>query len=202
MISNSQIRNCALRSLEGKWGASAVLMLVAVVIGGSFGTISTSLLLIPAILLLPMDWGVTVAFLEVARGGKPDLGWLIKGYNRFAEIFLTMLLKCIYIYLWTLLLIVPGIIKAYSYALTEYILQDDPDCKYDEAIEKSMKMMDGHKMQMFLLDLSFIGWGILCLLTLGIGFLFLKPYMNTAHAHFYEELKADMSYDAAMFEKV
>ena len=177
----------AVRSLEGKWGSSAVLVLVSGVLGLAF---SYLLYGIPSILLLPMSWGVAVAFLEVSRGNNPDLGWLTRGYSRFSEVFLTMLLREIYVGLWTLLLIVPGIVKSYSYAMTPYILQDDPDCKYDDAICRSMSMMQGHKMDLFLLDLSFLGWAILCLLTLGIGFLFLSPYWQTTRAKFYEELLA------------
>lgn len=178
-------KNEAIRSLEGKWGSSAVLMLVYMAVSVAFSTIGYG---IPAILLLPMGWGITVAFLEVSRGNNPELGWILKGYSRFSDIFLTLLLREIYIGLWTLLLIVPGIVKSYSYAMTAYILQDDPNCKYDEAICRSMSMMQGHKMDLFLLDLSFIGWAILSLFTLGIGFLFLTPYWQTARAKFYEEL--------------
>ena len=177
----------AVRSLEGKWGSSAVLVLVSGVLGLVLSSVGYG---IPAILLLPMSWGVAVAFLEVSRGNNPDLGWLTRGYSRFSEVFLTMLLREIYVGLWTLLLIVPGIVKSYSYAMTPYILQDDPDCKYDDAICRSMSMMQGHKMDLFLLDLSFLGWAILCLLTLGIGFLFLSPYWQTTRAKFYEELLA------------
>ena len=180
-------KNEAIRSLEGKWGISAVLMLVYIAVSAAFSSFGYG---IPAILLLPMSWGVAVAFLEVSRGNKPDLGWLTRGYSRFSEIFLTMLLREIYVGLWTLLLIVPGIVKSYSYALTPYILQDDPDCKYDDAICRSMALMNGHKMDLFLLDLSFIGWAILCVLTCGIGFLFLFPYWYTTRAKFYEELVA------------
>ncbi len=178
-------KNEAIRSLEGKWGISAVLMLVYFAVSAAFSSLGFG---IPAILLLPMWWGVVVAFLEVSRGKNPEMGWVLKGYSRFSEIFLTLLLREIYIALWTLLLIVPGIVKSYSYAMTPYILQDDPDCKYDDAICRSMALMNGHKMDLFLLDLSFLGWAILCLFTLGIGFLFLFPYWLTARAKFYEEL--------------
>lgn len=102
-----------------------------------------------------------------------------------------MLLVEIYTSLWTLLFIVPGIIKHYSYAMTSFILADDPDIRYNDAIEMSMAMMDGKKKELFLIDLSMIGWFLLSCLTLGIGFLFLYPYNITAHAHFYESLKAE-----------
>lgn len=72
--------------------------------------------------------------------------------------------------------------------MTDFILKDT-NLSYDDAIERSMELMDGHKGELFLLDLSFIGWAILSILSCGIGFLWLTPYMETAHAHFYEHLK-------------
>ena len=102
----------------------------------------------------------------------------------------TVVLVFIYTFLWSLLLIIPGVVKHYSYAMTPYILKEEPEMKNNAAIEKSMVMMDGNKMKLFLLDLSFIGWAILCLFTFGIGFFFLQPYMQASHAAFYEDLKA------------
>jgi len=87
-------------------------------------------------------------------------------------------------------LVVPGIIKYYSYAMTDYILKEEPEMKNNAAIEKSMAMMENNRMKLFMLDLSFIGWAILCCITLGIGFFFLIPYMQSARAAFYEDLKA------------
>ena len=92
--------------------------------------------------------------------------------------------------LWSLLLVIPGIIKSYSYAMTSFILKDEPEMKNNAAIEKSMAMMEGNKMKLFMLDLSFIGWAILCIFTLGIGLLFLQPYVAISRAAFYEDLKA------------
>ena len=102
----------------------------------------------------------------------------------------TVVLVFIYTFLWSLLLIIPGIIKHYSYAMTPYILKEEPEMKNNAAIEKSMVMMDGNKMKLFMLDLSFIGWAILCIFTFGIGFLFLQPYVAISRAAFYEDLKA------------
>ena len=129
--------------------------------------------------------------LEVSRGMKVNYGNLAKGYHDFTRIFLTILLKGVYTFLWALLLIIPGIVKSYSYAMTEFVLADRPDLAYNEAIEESMRLMQGNKWRLFVLDLSFLGWALLCILTLGIGYLFLAPYMEVAHAHFYADLKAD-----------
>ena len=97
----------------------------------------------------------------------------------------------LFIILWYLLLIVPGIIAAYSYSMTFYILADDPNISAIDALNKSKSMMDGHKMDLFLMSLSFIGWALLCILTLGIGLLWLIPYMNVSIAKFYQDIKGD-----------
>jgi uncharacterized membrane protein len=88
-----------------------------------------------------------------------------------------------------MLLVIPGIVKFYSYAMTPYLRYENPMLSAETLICKSMKMMNGHKMKLFLLDLSFIGWLLLCILTLGIGFLWLIPYMQSARAAFYEDLR-------------
>lgn len=202
MKTNSEIKNLAVESLTGKWGTSAVTMIVFFVIyfciyGGIYLGINKEISNLATLVVLPMMWGLAVYFLQVARHKEADMGLLFDGYKDFARIFLTKLLLNIYVCLWALLLIVPGIVKSYSYAMTDFILADEPDLKYNAAIERSMEMMDGHKMELFLLDLSMIGWLILSVLSLGIGYLFLMPYYQTAHAHFYEELKA-MEYDEAV----
>ena len=147
-----------------------------------------------SVLLIPMGWGVSVAFLDNHRRTTNDpfhVGCLIDGYRDFVRIFLTLLLSSVYTLLWALLLIVPGIIKGLSYALTPYILRDHPELKYNAAIEKSMAMMEGHKADLFWLHLSFIGWILLCVLTLFIGLFWLQPYVNSTLANFYEEVKQE-----------
>lgn len=197
MKTNSELKEAAIRSLSGQWGNAAVLMLVyGLIVVAVSGILSAkdktgASGLLVYFLLYPMIWGAVVAFLDVTRGSRVNIGTLFEGFNDFVRIAVTGLLKYVYTVLWTLLLIIPGIIKAYSYSMTDYIMRDDPNIKYNAAIEKSMQMMDGNKMRLFMLDLSFIGWAILCLFTLGIGFLFLGPYVSTAHAHFYEDLKRD-----------
>ena len=102
-----------------------------------------------------------------------------------------MFLMSVFIFLWSLLFVIPGIIKAFSYAMTPYILEEHPELTANEAIDHSRAMMKGHKFDLFWLYLSFIGWGILCIFTLGIGLLWLVPYMQTAQSSFYEDVKAD-----------
>ena len=184
---NSELRAEARVALTDKWVMGAVTTLV-------FGAVSGAASYIPVVgsilVALPMMYGYAIVMLSVMRGGEMNIGGLFDGFNDFGRIVGTKLLQAIYTFLWTLLLVIPGIIKNYSYAITDFILKVQPELANNAAIEKSMAMMDGNKMKLFLLDLSFIGWAILCLFTFGIGFLFLQPYVQSAHAAFYEDLKA------------
>ncbi len=184
---NSELRAEARVALTDKWVMGAVTTLV-------FGAVSGAASYIPVVgsilVALPMMYGYSIVMLSVMRGGEMNIGGLFDGFNDFGRVVGTKLLQAIYTFLWMLLLVIPGIIKSYSYAMTDFILKDEPLLANNAAIEKSMAMMDGNKMKLFLLDLSFIGWAILCLFTFGIGFLFLQPYVQSAHAAFYEDLKA------------
>lgn len=186
---NSELRQQAAGSLTGNWGMAALITLVYSLLMGGGSSLSMGII---NLVLLPVAYGYAVLFLDLTRGVKLDIGRLFDGYKDIGRIFGTVLLYQIYIILWTLLLVVPGIIKFYSYAMTYFILKDYPELAYNAAIEKSMAMMSGYKMKLFLMDLSFIGWAILCCLTFGIGFLFLGPYMQASHAAFYEDLKKEL----------
>lgn len=96
--------------------------------------------------------------------------------------------------LWSLLLIIPGIAASYSYAMAPYIPMEDPDCSGSESLKRSKELMQGHRAELFFLDLSFIGWELLAILTLGVGFLWLNPYVYAARAAFYRNLSHPRGY--------
>ena len=196
MKGNSEYRSLARMSLSGKWAFGAIASIICWVIMCAPGELVNSAYDIQlgqlwGLFVIPLSWGYGVLWLALARNENVDYGMLFDGFKDYLRIFLTLLLVQIYTILWMLLLIIPGLVKCYSYSMTSFILKDNPEMKYDAAINESMRMMQGHKMKLFLLDLSFIGWFFLCILTFGIGFLFLQPYMSTAHAHFYEDLKTE-----------
>lgn len=191
---NSELRAVSRTTLSGNWMMAALATLIYLLIAGGVSSIPVAGSVLAIIITYPLAYGFAILFLDLFREGKPiDIGKLFDGFKDFGRVWGTLILVAIYTILWTCLLIIPGIVKSYSYALTPFILKDEPELKYNAAIEKSMRMMDGYKMKLFLLDLSFIGWMILSVLTLGIGLLFLQPYMNTARAAFYEDLKAELS---------
>lgn len=94
----------------------------------------------------------------------------------------------IFTFLWALLLVVPGIIKSYSYSMSAFILSEHPDMSAKDAMEASKRMMNGNKWRLFCLKFSFIGWMILSVITAGIGAIWLAPYMNAAITEFYKEV--------------
>lgn len=200
MDSITNYKNRALSALENKWGNFVAITFVYGFIIGitqilSGDKDSPAILhligLVLFILALPLTWGYQTLFLGAVRGGEVTAKDMFEGYNKelFSRVLTTTLLYYVYVFLWSMLLLIPGCIKAYSYAMTPFILKDNPEMKNNAAIEESMRMMDGHKLELFLLDLSFIGWALLSLLTCGIGFLWLTPYMNMARVNFYEDLK-------------
>lgn len=187
---NSVLRADARVALQGKWPMAAVAALIYSVVLGGLSAIPVIGGLCSIFVGLPVAYGFVIVMLGVLKGKDIDFGVLFEGFQDYGRIFVTKLLQMVYTILWSLLLVIPGIIKGYSYAMTDYILKEDPEMKNNAAIEKSMAMMEGNKMKLFLLDLSFIGWAILSLITFGIGFFFLQPYMQVARAAFYEDLKA------------
>lgn len=187
---NSELRQEARNVLSDKWVMAALAALVYTAIAGAGGLVPVVGVVI-CILLLPIGYGFSVLFLKLVRGIDLNIGSMFDGFQDYARILGTVLLQAVYTFLWTLLLFVPGVVKWYSYSMTNYILLDEPELKNNAAIERSMAMMEGHKMRLFMLDLSFIGWALLATLTCGIGMLFLQPYMATAHAAFYEDLKGN-----------
>ena len=121
---------------------------------------------------------------------KPSFRDVFSGFKvKYGRNIGTLLLVGIKTVLWTLLFIIPGIIKSYEYSIIPYILADDPEISSKDAFKKAKQMMKGNKWRLFKLEFSFIGWFVLCVLTLGIGTFFLIPYLNATNAEFYVELK-------------
>lgn len=126
--------------------------------------------------------------LELADRRNPAFETLFAYFPHWKTTAMTRLLRSIYIFLWSLLLVIPGIIATYSYAMTSFILAEQPELEASEAIALSKELMSGNRWRLFCLHFSFIGWDILCTLTMGIGYLWLRPYKQAAEAAFYREI--------------
>ena len=182
-----ELRDRAWNSLTGKYWSLIIMLLVFALISGAAGSFTMGLL---SLLTLPMSYALSVAFLNVSRTQcNPQLESMFTVYrDNFLKAFLVPLLQGLFVFLWSLLFVIPGVIMAYAYSMAIYVANDNPDMQAMDAIRKSRELMDGHKWDLFVLDLSFIGWILLCLLTCGIGFFFLAPYIEMAHVEFYREL--------------
>lgn len=128
--------------------------------------------------------------LELLDGNEAKIETLFAYFYNWQTTAAARLLQSLYVFLWSLLFFIPGIIAAYSYAMTGYILAEHPELTAGEAIERSKEMMSGNRFRLFCLQLSFIGWSILCVFTFGIGNLWLTPYKQVATAAFYREISS------------
>lgn len=207
MKSNQYYKNEALAALRGNWANALVATIILIALALFFSSndainsyyqrivinpfIGYSLTFISMFVLLPLAVGYSNSMRVLLETGDNRLtnNSFSLGFGNWLHVVWGMVLSTIYIFLWTLLLIIPGIIKSYSYALTPYILVEHPEMSANEAIEESMRLMDGHKFDLFYLQLSFIGWAILSILSLGLGFFWLIPYQMTAQAAFYRDIK-------------
>lgn len=181
----------AREALAGKWnlaiGTSFVYFLISIIIN-SFKNIGS---LISLLVSGPFLLGICIFFLTLSRGKEPQLEQIFQGFKRFGKSLVAYLLMTMFTILWMLLLIVPGIIAALSYSQTFFILVDDENISAGDAIKKSKKMMYGYKWKLFCLGLRFLGWAVLSILTLGIGFLWLFPYIQVSLAKFYDDIKGE-----------
>lgn len=183
----SYIKSVARKKIKGNWGIIIGAYIVMSILVGcaSFTYIG------PIIIGGPLMIGFTTIVLSVVRSKQAEFGQLFSKFNYFGNTFVWYLLYNIYIMLWSMLFFIPGIIKTYSYAMSPYILADNPEMEGNQAITESRQMMDGHKAELFLLDLSFIGWLILSVFTFGILLIWVIPYMQAARAEFYIRLKGE-----------
>ena len=142
------------------------------------------------ILMGPVTLGISGFFLKLIRNENPEVGDILNGFKYFLKSFWLNLLTIVFITLWSLLLIIPGIIAAYRYSMAYYIMADNPELTASEALTQSKYMMVGHKFELFVLQFSFLGWVILGLLTLGLGLLWVNPYYEATKANFYQDLRS------------
>ena len=195
MAPNSILRQNAREQLGGKIFAENWLMMVVVYMIYSAITAAASYMgfgIVGIIVAGPLMFGVFRVLVNRAKGKpKVDIGEMFCGFTEcFGGTIVLSLLTALFTFLWTMLFIIPGIVKTYSYAMAPYILQDDPQKDAKTCIDESRAMMRGYKGQLFALDVSFIGWYIVGALCLGIGVLFVYPYHLQARANFYLALKA------------
>lgn len=214
MKQNQDYKNEALRALSGSWPHSLVATIIYLAILSflalpsymiNFGITSPSYIsggsgIIFILIVYPMALGFTNSFRLLYETGDNRLtrNAFSLGFDNWIHNVLGMLLTDVFIVLWSLLFLIPGIIKCFSYAMTPYILVEHPEMSVNKAIDESIYLMDGHKFDYFYLALSFIGWIILSIMSFGIGFFWLIPYMQTTMAAFYADLKKEKNRETVL----
>lgn len=218
-VTRKELKDNAKQSLRGNWSWAIIVFLITAIIVGIFtgaghwldetyinydGTnifyqfaspIGSILLWIGSFIGLSRN----IAFLELRDDQKEEKPYMaafsVFTENRFGPELINFVLVSIFTFLWTWLLIIPGIIKAYSYSMTPYIVKDmvasDKQVGATDGINASKELMKGHKMNLFIFDLSFLGWNILAAITCGLGYLWVTPYYQTAKANFYRHIAGD-----------
>ena len=187
----NELKASAKTQIKGKIGILFAMFLITfgVSIASSFVPVLGSIanLLVSAAFHLGVAW----VFLRIAKGEEVSVGNIFYGFEDLWTAIKAQFLTGLFILLWSLLLIIPGIIKAYAYSMTFFILAENKGMSVLEAITLSRKMMDGHKMDLFLLFLSFIGWFILTAITFGIAGIWVYPYFYATFSNFYLSVKED-----------
>lgn len=189
MTTRATLKQTAKNSLKGKYGIAIGTTLVAVIILSVLQVIPVVGSIGSIVLTGVIEVGLTIVFLEIIRNWQCEFGDMFKGFNNFGTNCVAGILVSIYTALWSLLFVIPGIVKAYSYSMTYYILADHPEMSANQAISESQRMMNGNKGRLFVLELSFIPWLLLVTVTFGLAAFYVVPYMQATMAAFYEDLK-------------
>ena len=192
-MNRQELKAQAKAQIKNKIG---ILIAITLIVGAISGAASLLASFIPgggpivSVIVTPaFALSIVRVYLMVVRGGNPEIKDSFSGFDDFFSAFKVTFLVGIYTFLWSLLFVIPGIVKSYSYSMSMYILADNKGKSARECIRESKEMTEGHKMELFVLDLSFFGWGFLCALTCGIASLWVIPYISATKANVYETLK-------------
>lgn len=192
-MNRAELKSAAKTQISGKIGILFVITLIIAVISGIAGAMLSLIpggALISSIVIAPaFTLSLIRVYLNVIKGFKPQAADAFCGFDDFWSAFKVTFLVGLFTFLWSLLFVIPGIVKGLSYSMSTYILAENKGKSALECINESKKMTEGHKMDLFVLGLSFIGWGLLCSITLGIASIWVIPYMQATYANAYNSLK-------------
>lgn len=189
-MNRAELKAKAKAQLQGKLGKVFICMLIVFAISLVLGMIPGIGGIASFIITPPLSIGMILVWLDMTYGKDPEPGTLFKGFNYTGKSIWLTILVAVFTFLWALLLYIPGIIKALSYSMSYYILAENPNMTAREALNESKRITNGHKMDLFVLGLSFIPWILLVTVTCGIAAVYVVPYMELAMTNFYHEIKA------------
>lgn len=185
IVSSSDAISKSKIDIQGNWIPAIGAVVVSFLISAVLGLIPFA----PLVISGPLSLGLAIFFLNIAKGKEPRFEQILDGFKQFATAFFVTILSFLFIFLWSLLLIIPGIMASLSYSMAVFIIAEDKEISALDAITKSKEMMQGNKMELFIMFLIFFGMSLLCLLTLGIGFLWLIPFSYLSFANFYIKVR-------------
>ncbi len=196
-MSISEVKERSLQQLGGGlssscWWIAVVVCLIQSVLISTAASVTSFVAGIGGIIITgPLTYGLYAMFLKQTRDGQDmNVADVFAAFNTdFLQTFLIGLFITLFTAIGSALCVVPGIIVSYMYAMAYYVKMDHPEMDYRQCLAESRRIMNGRKMDLFILDLSFIGWLILGVLCCGVGVLVVVPWMNAAHAHYYESIR-------------
>jgi len=175
-------------ALRGRWGLAVAGSLIYFILGALIQCIPQVGWIGGLIIGGPLLLGLVGFFLAISRKQETNLSQLFDGFQNFVRALITYILMVLFIILWAFLFIIPGIVAALSYSPSFFLLSENPKMEGLDLLRKSKSLMRGNRWKLFCLFWRFFGWFLLCLLSLGIGFLWLMPYVQTSLARFYDDL--------------
>ncbi|MCL2546619.1 MAG: DUF975 family protein [Oscillospiraceae bacterium] len=187
MLNRPELKSAAKAQIKGKIGILFLCMfLIGLITSAATPLLGAGLILAPAFSI-----SMIMIYLALIKGDAPEVGDIFKGFNLFGKALWLSVITQFFVFLWSLLFFIPGIIKAIAYSMAPYILAENPDMTAREALNKSKEITQGHKGELFVLALSFIGWILLTVVTFGIAFIYVGPYMQATYANTYRKLSGN-----------
>lgn len=188
-MSRIELKEAAKAQIKGKIGILFVCYLIIFGISIAAGLVPIVGGIVSLVLSPALGLGLCRIYFELTKGSGVEVSTLFSAFPSLGKALWLNILIGVFTFLWSLLFYIPGIIKALSYSMANYILADNPEMTAREALRESKIIMHGHKWELFVLNLSFILWEILGVFTLGIAFVYVVPYISATTANFYQSIK-------------
>ena len=190
-MSRVELKTSAKSQISGKILILFVIAIVEAVIIGALSLIPFVGTIAGSLLTFVFSLSFCIIYLKLTKSEGIEVKDLFSGFSNAINAILLGILQAIFVFLWSLLFVIPGIIKSYAYSMSTFVLAENPDMSATDALKKSQEIMDGHKMEYFILQLSFIPWYLLVGITFGIAGLYVGPYVNATTANFYNAIKGE-----------
>lgn len=188
-MNRAELKAAAKSQIKGNIGMLFLCYLIIFAISLVSGFIPVAGGIVAFVITPPLSVGLVLIYLGLTEGKKVEVGTLFSGFQYFGKSIFLMILVAVFTFLWSLLFCIPGIIKGLSYSMAYYILAENPDMTAREALKESKEIMQGHKWELFVLQLSFILWILLTIVTFGIAAIYVVPYQTCTVANFYQKIK-------------